>query len=101
MGFVPGHNAVGMCGAVMVDVVYGLFHSVNDSDVQDVIIVLGVPVLLGGRSELQVLGACCCLEKMSGGIIDAELNMFLTKLCGYGWQVVRRDRSIDQQRLHG
>ena len=46
--FVFCDDAVRMRRAVMVDVLNRLFHAVHDPHVQDVIIVLGEPILFGG-----------------------------------------------------
>src|SRR5882672_1426531 len=50
-GFVASHDAVGVGGAIMVNVVDRLPDALDDAQIQNVIVVFGVKILVGGGYE--------------------------------------------------
>src|SRR5262249_47404760 len=80
-------------GAVTADVLDGLIEAVNHPDGEDVVEILGVPVLLGGRPRRRHEGP--------RPLVAAELHSRLAETCGGPREESRRHRGIHEERLDG
>ncbi|MCY1426698.1 hypothetical protein D9M71_425240 [compost metagenome] len=85
-------NRIGVVRAVTVDVLDGLFQTVDHADRQNRRQVLGAPVFLGGRHGI---------DDRPGTLATAQLDTFFAELGGHRGQEILGDGLIHQQRFHG
>jgi len=57
--FILTDDNIGVSGAIMIDMAHGLFQGVDNFYGQDIIQVFGLPVILCGRNDIDVLGCSC------------------------------------------
>ena len=85
----------------MVDVGNGLAHAVHHADVEDVIVVFGVIILVGGGPDGMGGMRQAGFQDFAGGIVGAHFDFFGVEAGADDGEKVGGDGGIHQQGFHG